>query len=136
MKLCNIAVLSFAIAHYSNSQAQLVEPDTCETTPPRITSHGTITKTDCGTAKKGYRQTINVDGVPVLTDTYLSREDFDEKYTKWIFRGATSPRALDKKYKSTLSMATSTVPSSLVRSTTAATQNFALAALPPDSDCH
>jgi hypothetical protein len=62
----------------------------CETSIPRKTAYGEISRTECGTAQTGYSYTINVDGVAVLKSSYLSRQDFNEKLGIWIYRGESS----------------------------------------------
>jgi hypothetical protein len=84
MKLFKIVVVSIALSASLNCKAQPIDGQ-CETTPPLFTKHGTISKTDCGTAEKGYRDTINVDGTRVLTDTQLFKEARDDSKAKWIF---------------------------------------------------
>ncbi len=85
MQLEKLTFLSAAFFICGTLHVQAIEVDTCETTPPRVTPGGAITKTVCGTAKKGYRHTINIDGKPVLTDSFLSKEDFSSDYRKWVF---------------------------------------------------
>ena len=85
MQLGKLPVLSATLFTCGTHHVQAIEVGTCETTLPRVTPGGTITKTDCGTAKKGYRHTINVDGATVLTDSQLFKETRDDSRTKWVF---------------------------------------------------
>lgn len=78
---CTFFVCAFSFNANATSTGE------CETTKPRVTSFGSISRTECGTARSGYRYSVNVDGLPVLSDTYLSRQDFDEKLGIWIYRG-------------------------------------------------
>jgi hypothetical protein len=84
MNLFKIGAFSIGLLASLNCHAQPVD-ERCETTPPLTTKHGTISKTDCGTAKKGYLDTIKVDDVPVLSDTQLYRKDRDDNKIKWVF---------------------------------------------------
>jgi hypothetical protein len=67
--------------------AQATPTGQCETSIPRKTAYGEISRTECGTAQTGYSYAINVNGIAVLKGTYLARQDFDEKLGIWIYRG-------------------------------------------------
>ena len=85
------AVLFFsALLAFSYGQAQSLEAGACETSKPFATPGGALSKTECGTAKDGYRETISVDGVPVLSDTRLFKEDRDGSKTKWVYTSGAS----------------------------------------------
>ncbi len=92
MQLFKLIFFTIAIFTFTHSSAQANKTDVCETTPPLKTPHGVVTKTDCGTAAKGYKQTFSVDGTAVLTDTQLFKEARDDSRTKWVYSsGKTHP---------------------------------------------
>lgn len=56
----------------------------CETSAARATPHGAISKTECGNAQGGRRNTINIDSVAVLSDVELFKEDYSDKYGYFV----------------------------------------------------
>ncbi|MES2116809.1 MAG: hypothetical protein V4578_16730 [Pseudomonadota bacterium] len=92
MQLFRLIFFTIVFCICTPSRAQVIRSNFCETAPPLRTQHGVITKTDCGTAAKGYKQTFSVDGTAVLTDTQLFNEARDDSRTKWVFSsGKTHP---------------------------------------------
>jgi hypothetical protein len=81
--MTGVLLVTTSLCH---GMAQATPTGKCETSIPRKTAYGEISRTECGTAQTGYSYTINVDGKVVLKSSYLSRQDFDEKLGIWIYR--------------------------------------------------
>lgn len=55
-----------------------------------MTPYGEIVRFQCGTAASGYRETIMVNGSPVLADTHLYDEDSNKDHSIRIYASGTS----------------------------------------------
>ena len=55
----------------------------CDASKPKKTTYGTLTLQKCGGGKAHFD--VIVDGEQVLTDGFLSREDFDKNKGIWIY---------------------------------------------------
>lgn len=104
-----ILLLSVSVIH---SAAMGIQSGECTATKPRTTPFGVITFSECGSEQQaGYRYFVSVNGKKVLQDSYLSKEDFDPLYTRWIYRGSSSPKTgcADRLYLVDLSTQPTTV---------------------------
>jgi hypothetical protein len=80
------------IALFANIEvlAQIPSPEPCRSSKPRSTPSGLISKTECGTAATGYRDTIIVNGIPVLSDTRLYNESTNKERSIVIYSSGAS----------------------------------------------
>ena len=88
MRLATLVILALAAA-----SARATPTGACETSAPRATPHGAVSRTECGNAEVGGRSaTILIDGVPVLSSKELYKEDSDDALGYLVYSREADPR--------------------------------------------
>lgn len=73
-----------------NAFSQSNEAVSCRSSKPRTTPYGVVYKTECGSAAIGYRDSINVNDIPILSDTRLFNEGSNKDRSITIYTSGAS----------------------------------------------
>lgn len=73
--------------------AQESDSISCTFSKPKTYSYGTVSRSQCGTATKGYRESIYFNGSPILSDTQLFDDDSNNDRSVRIYTSGSANTA-------------------------------------------
>ena len=89
-KFYSVLVVTFLSVSVSAQESDL---GSCTFSKPKTYSYGNVSRSQCGTPKKGYRESIYFNGSPILSDTQLFDDDSNNDRSVRIYTSGSSNTA-------------------------------------------